>query len=269
MLGWREAVTMPWRRQIEGFTSTLRAAGLAPGTVKTYGSYLTSLACAHKHPDDVTEDSLMRWLGRPGWSQHARKSARTIACKFFAWAVRVGLRLTNPAAFLPTIRAPKGAPRPCPVEVYERALERASPREQLMLRLARYTGMRVSEVAAVHSSDLIGGVLYVRGKGDKVRRIPIIREDLIEAIRDASGFVFPSPHGGHLRARWLSKVLSNLLGRGWSAHSLRHMWATTALANGASIEAVSAVLGHSKLETTMIYAELPGGATLRAIQAAA
>ena len=261
-------VPVAWNEAIEMFISVQHAAGKSPRTVKTYTSYLRGIARFCPDLDAIREDDLIAWLSATNWSAHARKSARTVAGIFFAWAARTGRVDGDPATYLPTVHTPKGNPRPLPDTVFQRALKQCTPSDRLMMRLGRFAGLRASEIAAVHTDDLVDDVLTVVGKGQKVRQIPIPMSTLRHEIRAANGWLFPSPRGGHVTGQWVSVRLSSVLGGEWTAHNLRHAYACAAVAGGGTIEAISALLGHSKLDTTMIYTAIPD-ASIRAAASAA
>jgi site-specific recombinase XerD len=67
----------------------------------------------------------------------------------------------------------------------------------------------------------------------------------------------------------VSKLLSRALGAGWTAHQLRHRFASTAYAAERDLRAVQELLGHSKPETTARYTAIPEGAKRAAVLAAA
>lgn len=58
---------------------------------------------------------------------------------------------------------------------------------------------------------------------------------------------------GPLRPDSVGKILKRLLGDGWTGHTLRHRFATRALAGSHNLRAVQLLLGHAKPETTAIY----------------
>jgi integrase len=66
----------------------------------------------------------------------------------------------------------------------------------------------------------------------------------------------------------VSKLLSRALPPGWTGHTLRHRLATAAYGGTRDLLAVSALLGHSRPETTQRYVRLPDDAIRAAVAAA-
>lgn len=132
--------------------------------------------------------------------------------------------------------------------------------ERLMLRLGAEAGLRLSEIAAVHSRDVLEGdagpSLIVRGKGDKQRIVPI-SEDLAKRITAAPGWLFPGRWRGHVEKSYVSRHLTRLLPDGWGPHSLRHRYATRMYETTHDLLLVSKLLGHGSVETTQIYVAMP------------
>lgn len=83
-----------------------------------------------------------------------------------------------------------------------------------------------------------------------------------------AGWAFPGQIDGHLSPHALGSLVSALLPPGVSMHSLRHTFATTCYRATGDILAVSRLLGHSSVATTMRYVELDPG-RLRAVAARA
>lgn len=95
---------------------------------------------------------------------------------------------------------------------------------------------------------------------DKNRSIPIddsladeIREFYQAGNRDASGRIFKSSVGAF---RMAVKEAGLELMQGQLTHVLRHTFASHFMMNGGNILALQKVLGHSSLQTMMIYAHL-------------
>lgn len=149
---------------------------------------------------------------------------------------------------------------PVPRRAHIAAMCAANDVERLMLRLGAEAGLRLSEIAAVHSRDVLEGdagpSLIVRGKGDKQRIVPI-SEDLAKRITAAPGWLFPGRWRGHVEKSYVSRHLTRLLPDGWGPHSLRHRYATRMYETTHDLLLVSKLLGHSSVETTQIYVAMP------------
>lgn len=145
---------------------------------------------------------------------------------------------------------------------------RSDTRTALMAQLAAYAGLRAAEISRVHGRDLVGDVLMVHGKGGKVRAVPIVRPELLEALEALDGWAFPNGRGSHLTPGHVSRLLSRAMPDGWTAHTLRHRMATVAYHGTRDLLAVGAVLGHSRPETTQRYVLLPDEALRAAVRAA-
>ena len=109
----------------------------------------------------------------------------------------------------------------------------------------------------------------MHGKGGKDRVIPISDDIARHLLALPDGWAFPSPAGGHLTEQHVGKLIANVLPDGWTAHSLRHRFATTAYAGTRDLLAVQELLGHSRPETTRGYVRLPQDALRAAVAAAA
>jgi len=140
------------------------------------------------------------------------------------------------------------------------------------------TMCRVSEVANASLGDLeqVGDRVQLRVvvKGGKQKRVPLSPEvaGQLMAYLDsrgplgASAPLIANSRGGRWTRSGLSQMMVRLGARAGvtrfsvSAHKLRHTSATVALSAGVSLKAVSALLNHSKIETTAQYLHLIPGA---------
>lgn len=136
---------------------------------------------------------------------------------------------------LPRVRRGMGTPRPAPDAAYAAALASAGPRERLMMRLAAEAGLRRGEISRVHVDDLMqdfdGWSILVHGKGGRDRLIPVpesLAVGLVEHAGRGGGYVFPGAHDGHLSPQRVGDLVSELLPDGWTAHTLRHRFASRA-----------------------------------------
>jgi integrase/recombinase XerC len=140
---------------------------------------------------------------------------------------------------------------------------------RLMVELAASAGLRCCEIAVVHTDDVSqeadGWVLQVHGKGAKVRVIPVMTELATALLRGGRGYVFPGDIEGHLSSGYVSKLVSRSLPGGWTAHTLRHRFASTAYSVDSDLRAVQELLGHASIATTQIYVKVPDDAKRRAV----
>ncbi len=151
----------------------------------------------------------------------------------------------------------------------ERLLNSSSPYLRPILICALNTGMRKGEILTLKWSnvDLMNDIItleHTNTKSKKMRRIPInstLRKTFLEQRLKSGGsdHVFLSSNcNPYKRHDSLKQAFEGACRRanihGLRFHDLRHTAATRMIESGASIVAVSRILGHANLKTTMRYA---------------
>lgn len=263
---------VPWRKSINGWTDTLRAAGLSAQTIKSrrYKMVQTATLLMPSGPEDVTTEQIVQAFARQQWKPETRKAYRNTISSFFRWLHKSGRRSDDPSLDVPRVKKPHAHPRPCPDRYIAAAMKMATTSERLMIRLGAECGLRRGEIARVHSDDVVadsaGRSLIVRGKGDKQRIVPL-PDDLAGIIMDARGYLFPGRFGGHVEESYIGDHISRLLPDGYAAHTLRHRFATTAYAATHDLFVVAELLGHESVETTEHYVAMPDGRLREAMAA--
>jgi integrase/recombinase XerC len=143
--------------------------------------------------------------------------------------------------------------------------------ERLTLQILYQTGLRLSELINLKVSqvDMYTNTLKILGKGNKERVMPCDTE-LIQQIAtyllakktqlpDANHeVVLVDGRGKALYGRWVYAVVTKYLAQVTtldkrSPHVLRHTFATHLVNNGAELNAVKELLGHSSLAATQVY----------------
>jgi integrase/recombinase XerC len=142
-------------------------------------------------------------------------------------------------------------------------------RNQAILHLFYATGIRRAELLGLMDSDVdyYSDVIKVTGKRNKQRLIPIGAEikALLQAYQEerdvrvgcGDGHLFLKEDGEAVYPMLLQRLVSrrlesaNLSKR--SPHVLRHSFATAMLNNGAQLNSVKELLGHSSLASTEVY----------------
>lgn len=255
---------VPWRKSIEGWTDTLKAAGLSAQTIKSRRYKMAHLAALlmPSGPEDVTTEQIVQAFARQQWKPETRKAYRNTISSFFRWLHKSGRRADDPSLDVPRVKKPHAHPRPCPDRYITAAMQKATPSEKLMVRLGAECGLRRGEIARVHSDDVVadsaGHSLIVRGKGDKQRIMPL-PDDLANTVMETKGYLFPGRFGGHVEESYIGDHISRLLPDGYAAHTLRHRFATTAYAATHDLFVVAELLGHESVETTEHYVAMPDG----------
>lgn len=259
---------------LDGWTRWMVAAGRPASTISLRRYHVHRLAQDLQRPaTQVTVDDLVDWLAAHEWSSNTRRSYRSSLRSFFGWLQASGYRPDSPAHLLPPVTPPRAKPRPTPELIFRDALAKASQRERLMVALAGMCGLRRGEVARVRREevmdDLMGRSLRVVGKGGHQRMVPLPDWLAVELLRCPDGWVFPSPSGGHLTPHHVGVLVSRLMPRGWTCHTLRHRTATTAYRATLDVVSVQELLGHARLETTRIYVLPPDNGVRAAVAATA
>lgn len=155
-----------------------------------------------------------------------------------------------------------------------------SPRDRAMATVFFYTGLRLSELAALDMADVEmsarRGRLKVRtGKGDAYREVPLnsasrkALEEWFEARTDQLAALAHADEGdAEETALWLSRTGKPMSSRAvdmvvrrlaaeakleLSAHVLRHTFVTNLIRSGADVVLVAEIAGHRRLDTTRRY----------------
>ncbi len=140
-----------------------------------------------------------------------------------------------------------------------------------MLMLFYSTGMRLSELVTMKETqfDVSRSNLKILGKGNKERIIPV-SDELKAAIKiyllakkekfdsGADQVLLVNEAGRTLHPRYVQQKVKFYLSLVTTAekkspHVLRHSFATHLMNNGADLNAVKELLGHSSLAATQIY----------------
>jgi integrase/recombinase XerC len=136
-------------------------------------------------------------------------------------------------------------------------------RNQAIIRLLYSTGCRVSELAALDRRDVLADAMRVFGKGGKWRCVfvsPPAREALDKylAVREDNYTALFVGHAGRLSVTMIEIIVRTAarkagLCKKVTPHTLRHSFATHLLREGAPLPAIQEMLGHSSINSTMIY----------------
>lgn len=258
-------------------------AGPAENTLAAYASdvraYLQWLDESDvSSPTDVRREEVVDYLialRKAGLS--ARSAARRLSSirRFHRYLLTEGVAAKDPTEGLDAPRLIRALPYVLSPSEVERLLDVPFPdtaegaRDRAVLETFYSCGTRISELARLDLRDLsiAEAELRVRGKGAKVRVIPLGRKAVVAIehwlaararFSPKDSAVFISRRGRRMSRTGLWRVVKAAarrahIGRNVTPHSLRHSFATHLLEGGADLRAVQELLGHADIATTQIY----------------
>ena len=140
-----------------------------------------------------------------------------------------------------------------------------------MITFLYSTGARIEEASNVNKTDIDwnGLQLKVIGKGDKERTVfinaqaKVYLNKYLESRTDDNGALFTSIRRPYSRlgVRQMQRIVESVAKRSGissdvSPHILRHSMSTHLLNAGMDITVLQQILGHEKIETTLVYAKI-------------
>ncbi|MBI2145731.1 tyrosine-type recombinase/integrase [Candidatus Woesearchaeota archaeon] len=252
-------------------TKTGLRRGLSKNTLATYSHCVEKFfRICRKNPYELRKQDILEFMDKmieqnvPGNTLNVQINA----LKFFYQEV-LHRRLT---INLPIQKVPRRLPHFLEKEdVIQLLAQITNPKHKLMITLLYGTGMRVSELVHLKVKDFFflagyGWVRQGKGKKDRLFIIPeILHEELMEYIKQQNladeDWLFSSwksrPQQSYsdqsIRAILNQARRTGNLRQHIHPHMLRHSFATHFIQNGYSPLELQPLLGHSKVETTMIY----------------
>lgn len=261
------------------YTAYLQSKASSPLTIANYTKYINmALDYIGKPESEITYMDLVNWKNTFTNLKPNSQNIRISAIKnYFAFLKKSKVIEENPADGLEKqkIRDCDVKQKPYIEAHYLRDMvnHARTIRDKAIILLFATTGLRVSELTNLtveqymNLDGLDGRELAIVGKGNKVRRV-YINDEVKEMIdnylntRPKSNYnnLFLSYYGGPIHSNNLSQTLKNVAKKAgypmWKDicnHALRSAFATTKAEQGTPLTTIQASMGHSKLETTLIY----------------
>ena len=245
------------------------------GSVKSYVNEMTLLFkyFHEKEVESITHEDIEKYLLYiKTVHQVGRAKCRSVAqaCSFFFKRV-MKVDYIVPSDLYPRKQfvLPKILSQSEAVQLFRSPLDL---KEYCAVGLMYGCGMRLSEVCNLKVSDIESDnqrikVSQSKGARDRYTLLPDILLDklrgfYVEQHRPATYLFTSSQTKKAYCTRSMQVVVNSAMAKagfankGYTAHTLRHSFATHMLDNGTNIHVIKTLLGHSKLETTMVYLHL-------------
>ena len=249
--------------------------------VRQFASYLSETVGMQLV--DVQREQVCNYLS---WMHEHGKSASTVSRStasirnFYAFLIEEGLVEHNPVHDIAAEKVVKKLPQVLSSAEVElllsqpKCVDMKGYRDKAMLELLYATGIRVSEMINLDCEDvnLAGEFIRCTSKG-KERIIPLypaairaldeylnkVRPHMIAAIDEQALFVNVS--GERMSRQGFWKIIKHYqqtakIDKEITPHTLRHSFATHLLENGADLQSIQEMLGHSDISSTQIYTQL-------------
>lgn len=231
--------------------------------------------------DTSTLIDFFKTLRNRGFSARTRERILSAIRSFYKYLIDEEGFDSNPAELLDSPKKTKRLPEVLTVSEVESLLNAPDVstmlgiRDRAILEFLYATGARVTETVNSRLSDvdLMRGLVRLRGKGNKVRLVPLSKPAItwlkryLKEVRPNLGskhsqdFLFINKNGGKMSRVSYWKMLKKYaisvgLGKRVYPHILRHSFATHLLSNGCNLRILQGLLGHSSIATTEIYTHL-------------
>lgn len=256
----------------------LEVLGFKAGSIRAYRSavsdYIHFLDSEKIRYDAISHTQLDAW--KLGLLRDRELVAATVnyyvsaVRAFYDWLEREGYVFNSPVLRMKGVKTTRLLPKPISEKDVTKLIE-ASDTVQLraMLEVFYGCGIRHEELRAMNVGDvdLSEGSIRFLAKGGK-ERVMAVAGYALEALRlhladkpPAKRALWLGPRGKRITQKMVRKQLREAADRAGvmghvHPHRLRHSFATHLLNHGMGVEGVQKLMGHRKIDTTMIYTEV-------------
>jgi integrase/recombinase XerD len=272
---------------LEGFLTALEADQASAGTLDAYRRDLErylSMATANgiDHLTDLSPQhvaELMDMLLQAEFSPATIARNLSSIRRFHDHLLRSGASSADPTRDVSVPRVGRPDPNPLTMEEAERLVtavnadDPRSLRDRAMLEIFYATGLRVSELIALHCGDLTETtkLLHLQDRGGRDRIVPLGEAAVVSlcryvkdgrphlAVPSTDDTLFLNVRGESLSRMGVWKIVraaavAARIDRTVNPQTLRHTFAAHLLDGGALLQDVQHLLGHADIASTQIYA---------------
>ena len=260
---------------LKKFIAVKKIEGKSEQTLKQYiRENKRFLLWCNKNVNEVTKDDILGYLAdlqiRNNISMTTVTNSKRFLSAFFNWLDDDGYITKSPTRNLKSIKCPKTQRKAYTNRELDRLRNNIhNDRDKALVELLNSTGCRISEVININRNDINWNEhsIIVTGKGNKQRYVyfddvtAMYLEKYLNTRKDSSTALFVSFNKNKTRLQKaaiesLIRRLGNNLGIKAYPHKFRRTYATRALQNGMSLSTLAKLMGHEKVDTTMMYCDI-------------
>lgn len=280
------------KKYLDSFSDWLKEEkNLSENTVLSYKRDLKGFldflySCGVKDISFVSKTNIMSYLYSLKQSDKATTTVtRTLSSlrKFYQYLLAKRIVSLDPTEGLTLPKPERKMPEILSVETVDcllsqpDATEPKGIRDKAMLELLYATGMRVSELISLKTTDVSIALEFIKCENNgKIRIIPLgskalyalgdyIKKTRGLMVRDVQNTrLFVNCNGVEMTRQGFWKIIKTYAKKAGieediTPHTLRHSFAAHLIENGADLQSVKELLGHSDISATQIYTKLTSG----------
>ena len=256
------------------FFVSKKVEGMSDESLKMYKSHLGRfLRTVCKPVEQITTNDIRAYLFERSRevSDGTVDDIKRVISSFMTWCVDNDYIIKNPIRGIGNIKVEQKQRQALNEDELEQLRSGCkSVRDEVIVETIYSTGCRASELAKMKISDIDfrERTVLINGKGKKqnvgylnAKACAVIEKYLSQRTDNVDSLIYSTKTKRGLGICGIENVVSQIkervnLTKPCTPHVIRHTTATIALKRGMPIEEVSRMLGHSSVETTMIYAEV-------------
>jgi len=241
----------------------MRLLGYAKNTQKIYLHFINQyLHQLDKPANRVSADEFQKYIENYQYKSQSHQNQVVNALKFFYQSV-LGKKYNKVIFYRP--RKHKKLPKAIAKKVILDGIDRCDNlKHKAIMMLGNSVGLRVSEVCNLKLTDIDSDRMEITikcSKGFKDRNLPL-SENVLLVLREyykqyrPTIYLFKGQFSEQYSPMSCNKIVKRYIGSNVHFHQLRHSFATTLIESGVDLPTLANMLGHSRIETTMIYTHI-------------
>lgn len=260
-----------------------RTADAFQSTIRTFVKR-TGVELLEDITEDVVKAFFVKWKKDNNWKANTQLNYYKYLKNLIIWCIENEYmnKHDNPLKHISRPKLPKALPRRLSTKNACNVMDAAinydwtyrfeKKRNPAMIATLLYSGLRISELLNLKISDVDldeSNITVINGKFSKDRHVPICPKlhtilTSYEAYRDKFGktsthFFCSAQSNNKLTYKAITRIFKRIREKSGvycSPHMLRHTFASIAVENGIPLPSLQEIMGHTAIESTMVYIKI-------------